>query len=251
HLDQGDLRRLESTGITPLSTPHALTLLNAALTTRHPDPVTAHLNPANLPAHLTRSAAVVAPGAPGRWSDLLHDRDATERRRLLTELIRGQLAKALGHADASGIGENRGFLELGLNSLTALEFRNQLSRLTGLSLPATVVFDHPTPVALAGYLAEQLTPRQPDPAELALAELDRLEAAVRALNGDASDGRDTLVSRLQGLLHQLTGGEPAPAAFAADILTATPEELFHLLDQDLDVELTQLDLTGEVATDGE
>ncbi|MFG2052915.1 SDR family NAD(P)-dependent oxidoreductase [Micromonospora sp. NPDC048930] len=249
HLHDGDLQRLEHAGIAPLSAPHALTLLNTALVTAHPDPVTAQLNPANLPTHLTRAAAGTATTA--RWTDLLRDRDGAEQRRTLTELIRGQLAKALGHADASGIGENRGFLELGLNSLTALEFRNQVSRLAGLQLPATVVFDHPTPVALAAYLAELLTPREPDPAELALAELDRLELAVRALNGDASDGRNALVTRLQGLLHQLTGGEPGPAALAGDILTATPEELFHLLDQDLDVELTQLDLTGEVATDGE
>ncbi|MCW3845274.1 type I polyketide synthase, partial [Micromonospora yasonensis] len=250
HLRDGDLDRLENAGIAAMTTAHALTLLNTALSTGNPTPVTAHLNPAKLPAHLTR-AAVGAGTSTAQWADLLRDRDCAEQRRTLTDLIRGQLAKALGHADASGIGENRGFLELGLNSLTALEFRNQLGRLTGLPLPATVVFDHPTPVALAAYLAEQLTPRQADPAEQALAELDRLESAVRALNGDASHGRDALVTRLQGLLHQLTGVEPASASLATDILTATPEELFHLLDHDLDVELTQLDLTGEVATDGE
>ncbi|MFD2768633.1 acyl carrier protein, partial [Micromonospora eburnea] len=219
------------------------------LTTTNPTPITAHLNPTNLPTHLTQPTNTTG-AATTQWVPLLRDQDGTEQQRTLTELIRAQLAKALGHADASRIGENRGFLELGLNSLTALEFRNQLSRLTGLPLPATVVFDHPTPVALAAYLRDQLAPRQPDPAELALAELDRLETAVRALNGDTSTGRDALVARLRGLLHQLTGVEPGPA-LAGDILSATPEELFHLLDQDLDVELTQLDLTGEVATDGE
>ncbi|SBT43435.1 type I polyketide synthase [Micromonospora narathiwatensis] len=249
HLHTTDLQRLHNTGITPLTTPHALTLLNTALTTTNPTPITAHLNPTNLPTHLTQPTKTTA-AATTQWAPLLRDQDGTEQQRTLTELIRGQLAKALGHADTARIGENRGFLELGLNSLTALEFRNQLSRLTGLPLPATVVFDHPTPVALAAYLRDQLTPRQPDPAELALAELDRLETAVRALNGDASDGRDALVTRLQGLLHQLTGVQPGPT-LAGDILSATPEELFHLLDQDLDVELTQLDLTGEVATDGE
>ncbi|HVR05262.1 MAG TPA: type I polyketide synthase, partial [Solirubrobacteraceae bacterium] len=79
-----------------------------------------------------------------------------ERERAAVELVRAQAAAALGYADVSEVDPRRAFRELGFDSLLAVELRNRLQTATGLRLPATVVFDFPSPVALAGQLLERL-----------------------------------------------------------------------------------------------
>ncbi|MFJ6954423.1 acyl carrier protein, partial [Micromonospora aurantiaca (nom. illeg.)] len=79
-----------------------------------------------------------------------------ERRAALLEMVRVDAAKVLGHPSADAIETDRGFLDLGFDSLTAVELRNLLTAATGHDLPTTVVFDYPTPDGLAGHLYEQL-----------------------------------------------------------------------------------------------
>ena len=71
----------------------------------------------------------------------------------------------LGHDSAGAVGTDQEFKELGFDSLGAVEFRNRLKSATGLKLPTTAVFDHPTPTALAQYLSRALDTDVACPAE--------------------------------------------------------------------------------------
>ncbi|MFI2779946.1 type I polyketide synthase, partial [Streptomyces sp. ALB3] len=101
-------------------------------------------------------APVPADGGTSALRDRLVAATEGERTRALLELVRKQAAAVLAHPSAESVTATSTFRELGFDSLTAVELRNTLARETGLSLPATMVFDHPTPTVLAEHLRTEL-----------------------------------------------------------------------------------------------
>ncbi|WSK84176.1 type I polyketide synthase [Amycolatopsis sp. NBC_01286] len=159
-----------------------------------------------------------------------------ERTRLLEDLVRETAGLVLGHTGA--IEPARPFKELGFTSLSAVELRNRLDAATGLSLPATLVFDHPTPRALAAHLRAELMPAQgPGPVSL-LDELDRLEAALAALGPDEltdlapdDEARARIGTRLKDLGTAWHQAADVPAAIGDELDDATDDEIFALIDK--------------------
>ncbi|MGI5500428.1 SDR family NAD(P)-dependent oxidoreductase [Lentzea sp. CA-135723] len=150
-----------------------------------------------------------------------------DRDQLLLDVVRSHVAKALGLAGPDAVDEHRAFQDLGFDSLSAVELRNSLNAATGLKLPATLVFDYPTPAALVDQLRDEVKPDTPAGAPLALGDLDRLAAELIELGKDET-ARARITERLQAVLAGLAAPESD-----ADLDAASDDELFDLLDQEL------------------
>ncbi|WP_229914562.1 phosphopantetheine-binding protein, partial [Streptomyces capitiformicae] len=160
---------------------------------------------------------------------------AGERRQALLDLVRGRAAVVLGHGDAGLVGSGQAFRELGVDSLTAVELRNGLAAETGLRLPSTLVFDHPTPRHLAALLDEELFGAEEADAEtVLLAELDRLAATISRLS-PVNGARTLAKTRLRSMLTELgdqAEGDPK-AAVSEQLDAASDDEIFDFINREL------------------
>ncbi|MFD9636859.1 type I polyketide synthase, partial [Streptomyces violascens] len=151
------------------------------------------------------------PGTAGTATGLraeLAARTDTERTEVLLALVRARVAAVLGFADADAVPSGQAFRDLGFDSLTGVDLRNQLATATGLTLPATLVFDYPTAEALAGHLR----------AELLGEEAEELRGAVRAQHSHTSEDPVVIV----GMSCRYPGG------------VRSPEDLWQLVTGEVD-----------------
>ena len=125
------------------------------------------------------AAAGAEPVALGELITRLAAQPPAEQDRILTDLVRAEVAAVLGHESADAVGAGQAFQDLGFDSLTAVELRNRLSMATGERLPATLIFDYPTPAGLARFLKSELLPTLAEPGAA-----DGEEAEVRKLLSD-------------------------------------------------------------------
>jgi len=251
-MDASDVDRMNRIGLPPLPSAQGLELFDAALNT--PD---ALILPMRLDAAAVRARAGGVPrllsglvrGASRRtaqpvgdpadsggqpWRDRLAPLPEAERDRVLLELVLTNAATVLGHSSTQSLPAERAFQEMGFDSLAAVELRNLLGAATGLSLPVTLVFDQPAPATLAAYLKAELVPGPTELARSVVAEVDRIEAALAALP-DVDGAHARITARLEALMRTWhdTHGRPNEAGQQRDFGTATDEELFAKIDNEL------------------
>jgi polyketide synthase 12 len=178
-LRREDVERHEATGQRLLSGEQGTALLDAALANTEPALVAVAFDPAILRAQAREGVLPAMLGglvgerprrAPPAAGDTLAERLALialdERDAMVLALVRAQAAAALGHASGEEIAPERPFKELGFDSLGSVGLRNRLAKVTGLRLPSTLVFDYPTPLAMAGFLRSEAEGVQPPAAAI-------------------------------------------------------------------------------------
>ncbi|MCO8302437.1 type I polyketide synthase [Streptomyces sp. RKCA744] len=161
------------------------------------------------PAALPPAAATGEPPLRER----LAGRPEADQERELLDLVRLQVATVLGHGSPAAVGAERAFRDLGFDSVTAVELRNRLNAATGLELPPTLAFDHPTPHALARHLRTEVLGGADDACG-AFAAFDAFDAAP-AVAGARPEEPVAIV----GMACRLPGG------------VRSPEDLWELVDR--------------------
>ncbi|MEU8878301.1 SDR family NAD(P)-dependent oxidoreductase, partial [Streptomyces javensis] len=267
-LGEADQKRAARGGVLPLSAAEGLALFDAA----HAVPDEAVLVPVRLEMATLRAAATtgellplyrglvrtpvrraaaggpaapeaVADTAEGTLAQRLAGQSEPQRQRTVLDLVRRQVAAVLGYASKDQVGAEQAFKELGFDSLTAVELRNRLNAATGLKLTATLVYDYPTPVALARHLRQEVAPEAEGPGVPVLEELERLENSLSALTPDelASVTEDeaahaNIAVRLQTLLAKWndvrrTADDAGADAEAEAFEEVSDDELFDFIDK--------------------
>ncbi|MFF1702826.1 type I polyketide synthase [Streptomyces sp. NPDC058252] len=177
-LSEADRNRFAKSGMVPITSAQGMELFDAALASGLAGAVPLPLDTAALKARgpelpsllrglvrtpVRRAAADSVPAADASGPSLSHrlaGLTAEEQEDMLVDLVRAEVATTLDYGDAHAVDGRRGFKELGIDSLTAVELRNRLNKTTGLRLPATLVFDHPNPLAVAHLLRTELAPEE-------------------------------------------------------------------------------------------
>ncbi|MFF2410405.1 SDR family NAD(P)-dependent oxidoreductase [Streptomyces sp. NPDC058092] len=214
-LDEAELARLERAGMGGLSAEQGLELYDAALRLDSALLVPVRLEQSALrdqarsgmlPAllrGLVRIPARRTQSAGGSLAQRLAAVAEEDRLRLALDLVLTQVAAVLGHSSPAGVDPERAFKELGFDSLGAVELRNRLTQTTDLRLPSTLVFDHPTSLAVARFLLTQA----------GAVETTETRPAVRAARKPVDDEPLAIV----GMSCRYPGG------------VTSPEELWQLL----------------------
>jgi len=172
-LTDADMRRMARSGMPPITIEQGMAFFDASVDRASVSVTPLALDVAALgrqgdalapllrglvksPARRTAAEAGASDSAGGGVRDRLAGRTAEEQHAILLDLVRSQAALVLGYAGADTIAPGQAFRDLGFDSLTAVELRNRLGGVTGLRLPATLLFDYPSAEALTGHLITEL-----------------------------------------------------------------------------------------------
>ncbi|MGQ4333756.1 SDR family NAD(P)-dependent oxidoreductase [Streptomyces hayashii] len=260
-LAAADLSRMARAGVAALDTERGLALVDEALDrpegallplaldsgTLRQQAANGELPPllaglVHTPPRRAMSATTGAGGAvdgqaeTAAFLERLADLPAADRETTLLELVQTQTALVLGHSSPQNVEPHRGFLEMGVDSLAAVELRNRLGALVGRRLPATLIFDYPSPVALAAHLDAELPGAAAASGSSVHTEIDRLETLLATLAADSGGAeREDITARLRRLLGTWNDlhGKDAAADDDLELESATADDLFTLLDNEL------------------
>ncbi|MFI0822804.1 SDR family NAD(P)-dependent oxidoreductase, partial [Streptomyces sp. NPDC021098] len=199
-------------GLAPLSPDRAVAALHQALIHRDTTITVADIDWETFPATFTAQrpspllsdlmGSAVDPAdrhrAPSAVTPLRQQLDsstAAQQHQLLLHQIQSLAAAILGHIGPDAVPATQPFQELGFDSLTAVELRNQLATLTGIDLPPSLIFDHPTPHALATHLCADILGQQtavaaPAPTAAALDEPIAIVGMACRYPGGARNPKD-------------------------------------------------------------
>ncbi|SEB92748.1 Acyl transferase domain-containing protein [Streptomyces melanosporofaciens] len=267
-LGEADQQRAARGGVLPLSTEEGLALFDAAhavadeavlvpvrleMATLRAAAATGELLPLyrGLVRTPVRRAATGGPAAPeavadtgdGTLAQRLAGQSEAQQQLTVLDLVRRQVAAVLGYASKDQVGAEQAFKDLGFDSLTAVELRNRLNAATGLRLTATLVYDYPTPVALARHLRQEVAPEADGPGVSVLEELERLENSLSSLTPEdlASVTEDeaahaNIAVRLQTLLAKWndvrrTADDAGADAEADAFEEVSDDDLFDFIDK--------------------
>ncbi|MEV5714349.1 type I polyketide synthase [Amycolatopsis mediterranei] len=235
-MDEAALAQLRRRGVIPMAPPLAVTAMVQAVAGNEKAvavadmdwgafiPAFTSVRPSPLFADLPEAKAILQAaqddGEDGDTASSLADSlravpDA-EQNRILLKLVRGHASTVLGHSSAEGIGPRQAFQEVGFDSLAAVNLRNSLHAATGLKLPATLIFDYPTPEALVGYLRVELLREADDGLDGREDDLRRVLAAVPFARFKEAGVLDTLLGLADTDTEPGTDAETTEAAPAAD-----------------------------------
>jgi acyl transferase domain-containing protein/acyl carrier protein len=250
-LSEADHARFERMGLTPLSDEQGLELIDIARSIDEPLLVPVRLDKAalrcqaeagTLPAilrGLVRAPARRAANAQGSLARRLAGAPESDWDAIVLELVLSHVAGVLGHASAEAIDPQRPFKEAGFDSLGAVELRNRLGQSTGLGLASTLIFDYPTPAAVAGYLRSRVA--DDETVRSAIDEaLDRLKTMLASVAADDGE-RVQIEARLRSFntylasfLASVSDGDFAGEDRASDddLASASDDELFGVIERE-------------------
>ncbi|MFC5719434.1 type I polyketide synthase [Streptomyces gamaensis] len=251
--DTGDEERLRLRGLNVLRPQQALSALQSALSGGDTTVTVADVDWERfvVPFTLSRPSALLGElpevrnvlaeepaeqtTQPSALREKLSGLSESEQQRLLVDTVCAHAAAVLGHSGSGAVEADLPFRDLGFDSLTAVELRNKLTADTGLTLPATLVFDYPTPEAIARHLRTELADGT-GPSEVSVfSELDRLESVISTVSSAEETVRSGVRRRLQELLSLMnsTDGRGEKPADTRNLEDATIDDIFDLIDQDL------------------
>jgi acyl transferase domain-containing protein/acyl carrier protein len=243
-LGEADLARLGRFGLIPLEAERGLELFDM---TRSLDQ--ALLAPVALDTRVLRALAqagmlpallrsVVRVSAIRGGGDSLARRLASvpqaEWESTVLDLVQKEVAAVLGLDSAREVDPQATFTDLAFDSLGAVELRNRLTQLTGLRLPATLIFDYPTPARVAAYMLEEAVSNGASSEALVDAEIDRLQARLATLGSEESE-RKRIAGRLRAVLEELQAPAPADGVTVAERMqSASADEVLEFIDRELE-----------------